>query len=386
MKLLITGSRSYAALDMARQLKRAGFDVYTADCVKYPVCKASNAVTRNFTIPSPRDHYRLFIDSLIAIIQQFHIDILIPSCEEVFYIAKGAHILNKYCQVFCDSFEKLSKLHNKWEFSLLTEHCSVRTPPTTLLRSAEDLQMLPQKSEYYVFKPIFTRFGARTLIAPAADKLPRIEPSEQDQWIAQQFVAGKEYCSYHIAVDGRIQAHSCYEPLYRLGKASSYYFHPIRHMEMERFAEQFVQQHHFTGHIAFDFIQGNDGQLYVLECNPRTTSGLHVMAPNMLARMMEQSVVDHNPGVHTEAKTKPRMIAYAMLANPLYHGFQGIRRWAADVKYAKDVLYDHEDRLVPLFHALSLAETIYDCFTKRISFKDAATANIEWNGEDLWDR
>jgi len=42
---------------------------------------------------------------------------------------------------------------------------------------------------------------------------------------------------------------------------------------------EFASSLNFTGSLAFDFIRGYDGKLYVLECNPRLTSGIHVLDP-----------------------------------------------------------------------------------------------------------
>ena len=89
MRVLITGSRSYAALEMARHFKGAGWEVYAADCVRFPVCRGSRAVTQSFLLPSPRQDLRGFVDGLIRIIKQYRIDLLMPSSEEIFYIASG---------------------------------------------------------------------------------------------------------------------------------------------------------------------------------------------------------------------------------------------------------------------------------------------------------
>ncbi|MBA4493368.1 ATP-grasp domain-containing protein [Paenactinomyces guangxiensis] len=380
MRLLITGSRSYTALEMARHFNRAGCDVYVADCVKYPVCKGSNTVTQSFILPSPRENYRGFIDGLIQIIQQYRIDLLMPSSEEIFFIAGSLDKLRKYCRVFCDPFEKLNRLHNKWEFSRLTGSCRVKTPATILLQSPEDLKPFEGSAEKYVFKPVYGRFAARNLFGPDPSQIRQIQPGPHDPWLAQEYIQGGEYCSYHLAMDGEIKAHACYRPAYRMGRASGYYFHPVEHEEIAQFAAEIAQKLQFTGHLAFDFIETPAGSLYVLECNPRTTSGLHFLSQEELVSPFlpgEQAV----PRRH--AMEKPKMIGYAMMLNPFYHGVTGIRRWARDFGNADDVLFDRRDQRVLIYHFLSLLETLYVSFSKRISVKDAATSNIEWDGEKI---
>lgn len=378
MRLLITGCRSYTALEMARQFRRAGWDVYVADCVKYPVCKGSNTVTQSFLLPPPRENYGGFIDGLIQIIQQYRIDLLMPSSEEIFFIAGSLDKLSTYCHVFCDSFEKLNLLHNKWEFSRLAGGCQVQAPATILLQSAEDLKQFEGSTEHYVFKPVYGRFASRNLFGPDPSQLRQIQPDPSNPWLAQEYIRGEEYCSYHLAIDGNIKAHACYQPAYRMGRASSYYFQPVKNPEIEQFAAEIAQKLQFTGHLAFDFIQSPSGTLYVLECNPRTTSGLHFLS-------QEELVTPFLPGkeavVCFNAARKPKMIGYAMMSRPFYHGINGLRRWARDFAIADDVLFDRRDSRVPIYHFLSLFETVYISISKRVSLKNAATSDIEWDGE-----
>lgn len=380
MRLLITGSRSYTALEMARQFKRAGCDVYVADCVKYPVCKGSNTVTQSFFLPSPKENNRGFIDGLIRIIQQYRIDLLMPSSEEIFYIANSLDALRTYCRVFCDPLEKLNRLHNKWEFSLLAGGCQVQAPRTLLLQSPEDLKQLKGSEKHYVFKPAYGRFASRNFMGSDDSHFRHIRPGLRDPWLAQEYIQGKEYCSYHLAVEGKIKASACYQPTCRLGKASGYYFQPVKKTKITRFAAEIAQKLQFTGHLAFDFIETPSGALYVLECNPRTTSGLHLLTHGEFVYPFlsgEQAVIRHN------ALEKPKMIGYAMILQPFYHGIKGIRRWARDFANADDVLFDRLDPWVPVYHFQSLIEAVCVSFSKGVSFKEAATSNIEWDGEKI---
>ncbi|WP_405082770.1 ATP-dependent carboxylate-amine ligase [Paenibacillus chitinolyticus] len=412
MNVLLTGCRSYTALDLARRFRDSGWNVFAADSVKFPVCRGSRAVKEFFHVPSPREGYREFIAALAAVIRSAGIDLLLPTSEEIFYIAHGREKLARYCRVFCDDFEVLKSLHNKWTFSGLTEGMSAQTPETQLLTSAVQLNELGDPSAF-AFKPVYSRFASEALLAPS--RLPEgFEPSADRPWIAQRYIRGRELCSYHLAVDGEIAAYGSYEPLYRLGRASGYYFKPVHREKIDRFAAELVRKLDFTGHVAFDYIEDKDGTLHVLECNPRATSGLHLADTAELMkpfgprgeRLSEVTGGKHfavgrtpleNPagiristgstgstGSAEHAEARP-MIGYAMLANPFYHGFNpsGIGRWFNDFRHGRDMLFSRQDPWVPLLHAGSLAETVFDSLRRRISIKDAATADIEWDGEAL---
>ncbi|GKS09683.1 hypothetical protein YDYSY3_06830 [Paenibacillus chitinolyticus] len=418
MNVLLTGCRSYTALDLARRFRDSGWNVFAADSVKFPVCRGSRAVKELFHVPSPREGCREFIAALAAIIRSAGIDLLLPTSEEIFYIAHEREELSRYCRVFCDDFEVLNSLHNKWTFSGLTEGMSARTPETKLLTSAAQLKELGDPSAF-AFKPVYSRFASEALLAPS--RLPEgFAPSADRPWIAQRYIRGLELCSYHLAVDGEIAAYGSYEPSYRLGQASGYYFKPIHREKIDRFAAELVRKLDFTGHVAFDYIEEKDGTLHVLECNPRATSGLHLAGTAGLMKLFGAggerlpevtgeklsaggrtssenpaairispgnpgiSVNPRNPGIPAPAEAPP-MIGYAMLANPFYHGFNpsGIGRWFNDFRHGRDVLFSRQDPWVPLLHAGSLAETVFDSLRRRIPFKDAATADIEWDGEAL---
>ena len=376
MRVLITGSRSYAALEMARHFKGAGWEVYAADCVRFPVCRGSRAVTQSFLLPSPRQDLRGFVDGLIRIIKQYRIDLLMPSSEEIFYIASGLDRLRNHCRVYCEDLEKLRLLHNKWEFSRLTAGCWVQSPGTILLTSPADVERLLAFEKRYVLKPVYGRFAARNRFG--SEDFRQVRPGKDDPWLAQEYVQGVEYCSYHLAVAGEIKAHACYRPIHRWGKASGYYFQPVEKPGIARFAEEIARKLRFTGHLAFDFIEAPSGALYVLECNPRATSGIHLLAPGELTGPFSSG----KRGA-PRRDGRPKMIGYAMFLRPFDRGIRGFRRWAADFARAEDVLFDPRDPWVPLYHLFSLFETLCVSVSRGVGFKDAATADIEWDGEDI---
>ncbi|WP_068774831.1 ATP-grasp domain-containing protein [Paenibacillus sp. FJAT-26967] len=400
MRVLLTGARSYTALDMARRLQLGGCSVYAADCVRFPVSAGSRALKGFFYLTSPREDLRGFIRGLQEVIRRERIQLLLPSSEEILYLAPFLEELEADCRVFCAPFEQLKMLHNKWTFSQLTSDCLIQTPETVLMLTPEDMSGLKLPASSYVFKPVYSRFASRTVIAPAG--LPHtVNPSPEDPWIAQKYVHGRELCSYHLAVDRVIAAESCYEPVYRLGKASGYYFEPVQHPRISNFAAELVRKLDFTGHISFDFIEEESGNVFVLECNPRSTSGLHLVSRHDFVKPLlefvrarasfdgDEPLTDarlEGRTARSAPSAKPRMIAYAMLGNPFYHGLRGMKCWLRDYGRAGDVLWDRTDPWVIPYHVLSLVETVYDSLTRRISFKNAATANIEWDGEPEWNR
>lgn len=373
-RALITGARSPASLDLMRRLSYSGFEVYAADSVSHPLSRASNCIKDYFILPSPTHDAKAFTEELRSLITKHKIDILIPTCEEVFFISKYKSVLAKECLVFCDDFYKLSLLHNKYDFLSAAENCGAFIPDTRLICSSSDIEDL-KNSDEKVLKPVFSRFASHTLIKPAKQQLQRINVSKSFSWVAQEYITGTEYCTYGIAVQGKLQAHICYEPTYRAGLGSGIYFTPYFNEEIQTFVNNFVKKHHYTGQIGFDFMITKDNKLYVLECNPRATSGIHCL-PEIMDWNSVLSGAQNNVIV---ASAKHKMVALAMLTFGLK--YISSLKFIADFMKAKDPVWDIRDIKPSLYQLVSLAEIIFKSVRNRISLKEAATADIEWNGE-----
>ena len=90
-------------------------------------------------------------------------------------------------------------------------------------------------------------------------------------------IAGREISAFAIAQAGRVLAAPVYLPRYRLGRGASVCFDPHRPGAARTFLERFIAKHGLTGQFGFDFIEHADGALHLLECNPRATSGVHLL-------------------------------------------------------------------------------------------------------------
>lgn len=263
--VLITGARSFAALDLARMFHSAGIKVICADSMEKSICQYSAAVSRFYKIASPVFYYESFVADLQKIIKNEKIDLLIPTCEEVFYIGMAKQILKT--EVFAENFEKLEILHNKWKFAQLLEKFGLNTPETHLWEGEA-------RQGKWVLKPIFSRFAANVQVIEG--NWPEYKPNLSNPLIAQAFIEGEKFCTYSLCREGVITAHGVYKVLHAMGMGSSICFESVSHPEIDDFVTKFVAETSFTGQIAFDFIDGD--KLYCLECNPRATSGVHLFS------------------------------------------------------------------------------------------------------------
>ena len=186
--ILFTGGRAPVTLDLARAFQRAGHKVFMAESLRGHVSQPSAAVKANFVVPAPRLEPEAFLAALRSVIERNQIEWLIPTCEEVFHIAKGTGQLP--CRVFSEPLPKLNLFHNKWAFVESAAGLGLRVPGTMLVTSRDDLLQAYARWRAVVLKPVYSRFAARTLVrAPLKEALSTL--TFDAPWVAQEFVSGR---------------------------------------------------------------------------------------------------------------------------------------------------------------------------------------------------
>ncbi|MGA7937545.1 MAG: ATP-grasp domain-containing protein, partial [Kovacikia sp.] len=279
--ILLMGGRAPVTLELARQFRRAGHRVLVADSLRHQLCTCSRAVAKNFVVPAPREQPTAYIAALRQIIQSEQVDWLIPTCEEIFYIAAGLEQLQAHCQVLGEPLEKLQHLHNKWQFIQRMQALGLTVPQTWLLQSAQDLQAVVSAPtpERLVLKPIYSRFASQVrFLSKPVTELPQIDLHPNKLWVAQEFIAGTHYCLYGVAHHGQLTAFAAYPTVFTAGAGSCICFQSVEHPGLLTWMKTVVEAEQFTGQIAFDLIETAEGMLYPLECNPRSISAIHLFA------------------------------------------------------------------------------------------------------------
>lgn len=372
MHVLILGARAPACLEWARAFNTAGWRVTTGDSMRWPVsrfCKASNHYIR---LPEPRTRTTDWLEAIRLAVIRHQIDLVLPTCEEAFYLAYGQAQLP--CKVLTSDFELMHRLHHKGRFAELVRGWPVQTPETRLLQTPVAPGQFANSTDW-VFKPAYSRFARQTLLQPAQHQLRTISPTAQQPWVAQRFVAGQEHCSFSLLVNGKLTAHAVYKPRYRVGRGSGIWFEPVDAHPIKAFVEHLGANTGYTGQIAFDYIQDCDGTFHVLECNPRATSGVHLFDDQGTA------LVNALLGANTllTPSTRPRQVALAMLLFAAPRNALRRQFWR-DFREARDVTTRPED-IGPLMAQIpALAEIIWRALRGRYGLLAAATADIEWDG------
>ncbi|HQV95792.1 MAG TPA: ATP-grasp domain-containing protein [Anaerolineales bacterium] len=375
--ILLTGGRAPVTLDLARAFHRAGHSVFMAESLGGYLSQPSNAIKQSFVTPAPRQETEAFLSTLKRIIEEHQIDLLIPTCEEVFHIAKGLGSLP--CRVFAEPLEKLDVFHNKWSFANSAKECGLPVPDTLLIADQDGLSDVFARWKRVVLKPIYSRFASRTLVLPALREALSALTFDRT-WIAQKFVEGRQFCSYSVCQEGRVVAHSVYPAIFTAGQGAAITFQSVDHAKIFHWAQTFVSRFNITGQMAFDFIESPDGEVCALECNPRATSGAHLLVSN--PRFVESFF---NPSKECVAPTlnSPRMLGTAMLVYglPLAFKKQNLGAWLKTFLQGDDVIWDFHDPLPFCLQWRSILAYLSLAMRQNISALEASTFDIEWNGE-----
>jgi hypothetical protein len=362
--VLITNGRSPAGLDLLRSFQKEGHQVFIAESLPLHLCQFSR-YGRCFKVPSPAQEPKEYIKALKQIVIDHSIDIIFPIYEEIFTLSHYKQEFDGICEVLCSNFSLLKQLHNKYEFIDLCKEYGLNHPRTELLYSADHLECYERK----VIKPLYSRYGTDVYIEPSCETLNKLDYSSP--WVLQEFVEGQTYCVYCFADNGKILSFINYPMEITITNVCMSMRHE-ENAEIYKWVEKFIKMSGASGSISFDIIL-KDSKVYPLECNPRVTSGIHVLCRE---QSFISSVLYKNPKVKNAYK--PVMLGAFVFLKALVNW----SNWRVFFN-SKDVVFRVKDPLPVIGQFIG---AFYFCILSikhRKSISVVSTLDIEWNGEDL---
>ena len=385
MHILITSPRAPVALEWLKFAQVRGHQVTLCDSLAFPIgIYNTDASIRSkpkyVKVPAPRLDFMGYQSAMLKLIAEA--DIVIPTCEDIFYLARLPLSADARKKCFMPDTQLLFSLHDKYAFfNEMPMDSAIRFPNTRLISTPADVILDVHKKS--VLKPVYSRFGRSVVRGVTADSIKRLDTRPTRRWVQQDFITGEGLCSYAICTHGKVVAHSVYRPRYLLNQSASTYFEPVRDDSLDDFILKFASKHAYHGQVAFDFI--NDGEaLWLLECNPRATSGLHLLR----AKLYLDDKGDVQPMIASEisadgiqhGSSQAQRVGASL---PLLFGWQALKQGKlselmADYQCADDVIAD-----LPLYAQwLSLAEMLYRKFRYHKALTNASTFDIEYDGDE----
>lgn len=369
MNILITSPRAPVALEWARFARRGAHRAVFCDSLRFPV-GALAGLGEYRRIPPPRLDFAGYARAMAELVAQA--DCVIPTCEDIFYLAKLDLPAAERAKCWMPDQATLLTLHDKFQFfERMPQDTAVRFPATRRVSALSEVQI--DSSRKTVLKPVYSRFGRSVIRGVQAGYLKNLHISAAYLWVQQDFIAGQGVCNYVICEHGKVLAHAAYRPRYLLNDSASTYFEPLHDARLDEFVAAFAAQNVYHGQAAFDFI--DDGHtLWLLECNPRATSGLHLLRDDLAFDAAGRLVRRENPN--------PPKALRVGASLPLLFGWRAWQegRWAElwqDFRRADNVLAGLPARA----QWLALGEMLWRSIRYGKAFTHAGTFDIEFDGD-----
>lgn len=356
------------ALDLARAFRAAGHAVHLADSLPSAAAALSRPRLPIHRLPPPRQRFAAFRAAMLRLVEGLQPRLVVPTCEEVFYLAAAAQADGWADRLFAPPLALLRRLHSKAEFPALARSAGLAVPRTRRLTDPGELAGLDLGAT--VLKPEFSRFATHAHVRPT--DISRIVPTPQRPWVAQDFIAGEELCLWSAVHAGRVTAAALYRPRWRLGRSAAYAFEAVDDTAALAIAHRVAEATGMSGHLSFDLIVTPEGVPVPIECNPRAVSGLHLFdaAPGLAQALLGSEIAAPPAG-------RLRYAAPAMLLLGPATG-----RWRAllgDWRRGADAIGRPGDRLPAWGSVLDAAR-----FALAVAgARSGSTADIEWNGEPI---
>lgn len=369
MRVLITGARAPVAVEWAGIMHRHGHQVFLTDALSKPLGSFLHYI-KYIPTPSPRFNYVDYQSAILNIIDQYNIDMIIPTCEEIYYLAGFVQQRPEVNWLMPDT-ELLYQLHNKYHvFGHLQGSPHIRLPDTRIITHPAQIHI----NSTTILKPLYSRFGSHIIRNVTVKAVESIEVSEHCPWVQQQKICGLAICNYAIFEFGKLKAHQVYRPQYCINDSAASAFQPIQNESIESFTQAFGQKLNYHGQISFDFITQSE-DIFVIECNPRATSGLHIIAKECSSSYPQ---FKFSP---TEKKTLHHL-GSTMLFAPSIRNLLHPRAWQ-DYFSGINVMKNHKQHLPFYAQTSCLLELVRRAITHRQNLVRTSTFDIEWNGEPL---
>lgn len=382
--VLITGARAAAALDLARDFVAAGWQVHLADCNSAFMARWSTAPYSVHRYPSPVEDRLGFRRKITTLIEQVEPALVIPCCEEIFHLSAPALASLFGNRLFAPPLPILRNLHDKLAFSEACLELHLPVPEIQRLDTEFDLAYAANDHRNWVFKPRFSRFGELTLVGPSKSQLSFIADIDRSHWFAQRRIYGMEASFYAIAQEGILLAFSAYRSDWRLPGGASFAFEAVEKCQADKLtnlAAVIAKHFHISGQFSCDVIFDADKIPWLIECNPRATSGIHLLSgEGHLAHAMANRIAIPHGKTQNPTYLGPAMILFGL---PLALRSRKFGHWLQTFFCGRDIISRPGDRL-PLVGALADAASFAAKGVRQgISTIAATTSDIEWNGEEL---
>ncbi|WP_237216596.1 ATP-grasp domain-containing protein [Falsiroseomonas oryziterrae] len=368
--VLVTLGRLPKALDLCRSFALAGWRVVVAEPHARHLCGASNSVTRSLRVPAPAEGKGAYLRALAEVARFHGAQLVVPVSEEALHVAFLPKLLPGL-PVFAMPPAAMLALHHKGGFVEAARVADVAVPETHALGS--DAAAAMARAARVVVKPAHSAAGRGVRVLAPGEALPHADPGQPA--VVQRFLPGPEYSSCSLARGGRVLGTAIYRGVQFAGSVAVA-FERVEHAEAEAWIARIVAALGWTGFISFDMREDEAGRIHGIECNPRTTSGLHFfetadIAPAILGvrdalRLRDQTRLQQ----FWSCLTETQLAAFRREKAALGH--------LRNLVSTRDVTWAARDPMPLLSMPWTAWPILREAARKRVPFGEVATLDVGW--------
>ena len=302
--VLVSGGKMTKALVLARVMHAAGHRVVLVETARYRFTahRFSRAVDSFHVVPEPGSPG--YVDAVRRVVEEEGVDVWVPVSSPASSLpeAEAGAQLGEGCEVVHLDTDTLRRVDDKHAFAEMAAAIGLPVPETHRITDPQqvlDFDFAAHPGPW-VLKSIPYDPVRRLDLTP----LPRPTPaatrafvrdlpiSPDSPWILQQLLEGTEWCTHGTAREGRLMVHVCCR-----SSAWQLTYEHVDHPAVRDWVERFVSHYGLTGQASFDFIEGSDGMVRAIECNPRPHSAITLLAgrPEVAAAYLDDDAVPVEP-------------------------------------------------------------------------------------------
>lgn len=370
--VLLTLGRLPKALDLARAFHAAGWRVLVAEPFRKHLAGASNTVARSIVVPAPAEDREAYLAALLGIVAEEGVDLVVPVSEEVVHVAALHGRLPYRTRLFAMAADAVLTAHDKGAFAAQAAGCGLAVPPTYPLGSEAAGELAARQD--VVVKPLHACSGRGVRVIRLGEPLPAADPDAPA--IVQARIAGPERSTCSLVHAGMVSGTVVYQGLMQSGSVSIA-FERVEDPLIDAFVRDYAAATGWTGFLSFDFMLDGQGRPWAIECNPRTTSGLHFFERDDLAR----AVLDPAHPLRFRPERRLQQF-YSCLTETQLSVFRGggFGRKLRTLATTRDVTWSARDPRPFLTMTATSWPIIREAMARRATFGEVATLDVGWRG------
>lgn len=367
--VVLTLGRLPKALDLARGFSAVGWRVVVAEPFARHLCGSSRDVARSIRLPPPSQGKRAYLEALAKVVRDESAELVVPVSEETMHVAHLPPLLPPGARVATMPPDQILALHHKGGFIRAGLAHGLTVPESVALGTPEATTLAREAA--VVVKPVHSCSGRGVRILAAGDALP----AESDPHLVQRFIRGAEFSTCSLAHQGRVLGTTVYRGAQMSGSVAVS-FERVDHPAIESWAARFIAASNWSGFISFDLIVDDAGTPWGIECNPRTTSGLHFFEAADIARSLADPTAP--PPRHRPERTLQQF--WSCLTETQLSLFKGgpFRANLKRLLTTRDVCWQARDPWPLLAMPYTAWPIIRDAAKKGVPFGEVATLDVGW--------